>query len=288
MPKRHLVILDTQIRPGVPLDHLRWIGKYALEKRPDRLIQIGDWADMHSLSSYDMGKKAAEGARYQDDIDAANFGLELLNEPIEQHNRRQRRWKEALYRPTKDETPGNHEDRISRHVESHPYLERKLGMHDLEWGRWGWTVHPYLKPVDLDGILYAHFFTNPLTGKPWGGNIELRLQRIGRSFTMGHEQHKRQGEWYLTDGTRHRGLVSGNCYLHDEKYRGHQANNEWRGIIIKNEVRNGDYDLTEVSLNFLCRKYEGMELSEFMRRGKFIMYGDPIADFRESTLATAA
>ena len=68
---KHLIIPDTQVKPDVDLSYLEWIGQYIVEKKPDVLIQIGDFADMPSLSSYDIGKKSFEGRRYKDDIKAA-------------------------------------------------------------------------------------------------------------------------------------------------------------------------------------------------------------------------
>jgi hypothetical protein len=59
----HLIIPDTQVRPGVPTDHLKWIGQYAVEKRFDVLMHLGDHWDMSSLSSYDRGKGQMEGRR---------------------------------------------------------------------------------------------------------------------------------------------------------------------------------------------------------------------------------
>jgi len=82
-----MVIPDIQAKPGVPDDHLEWIANYAIEKRPDVIIQIGDWADMPSLSSYDKGKRSYEGRRYVKDCDAANNSLMRFESQIEQHNR---------------------------------------------------------------------------------------------------------------------------------------------------------------------------------------------------------
>ncbi|MCI0656860.1 MAG: hypothetical protein L0170_07290, partial [Acidobacteria bacterium] len=39
---RILMIPDLQIGPGTPTDHLDWIGKYIVDKRPDFIVQIGD------------------------------------------------------------------------------------------------------------------------------------------------------------------------------------------------------------------------------------------------------
>jgi hypothetical protein len=54
---KHLFIPDVQAKEGVPFDHLDWIGRFIVDKKPDVIIQAGDFADMPSLSSYDRGKK---------------------------------------------------------------------------------------------------------------------------------------------------------------------------------------------------------------------------------------
>jgi hypothetical protein len=83
----HLVIPDVQAKPNVTHDHLEWIANYAIEKRPDVIIQIGDWADMPSLSLYDKGKRCYEGRRYVNDINAANYSLERFERTLEEYNR---------------------------------------------------------------------------------------------------------------------------------------------------------------------------------------------------------
>jgi hypothetical protein len=104
--------------------------------------------------------------------------------------------------------------------------------------------------------------------------MDTRLKNIGFSFTMGHQQIFMVGERPLNNGRRIRGLVWGSCYLHDEDYRGFQANGERRGIAVKHEVHDGMYDLMEVSLDFLCRKYEGVHVWEFMRESYPHIYQD--------------
>ena len=56
-----MVIPDVQCKEGVDISHLEWIGKYAAEKKPDVIVCLGDFADMPSLSTYDIGKKSFEG-----------------------------------------------------------------------------------------------------------------------------------------------------------------------------------------------------------------------------------
>jgi len=43
---RHLEIPDTQIKYGEDLTFLTWIGKYIVQKKPDVIIHLGDFADM--------------------------------------------------------------------------------------------------------------------------------------------------------------------------------------------------------------------------------------------------
>lgn len=263
--RRHLIIPDTQVKDGVPMDHLRWISKAIMEYRPDVIVHLGDHADMPSLSSYDKGKKSFEGRRYKKDIDAANEGMDILMSEYHAHNDKRRRWKEKIYAPELHFCLGNHENRINRACEETPELDGVLSVWDLNYMQHGWEVHDFLKPIRIDGIVYAHYFAAQTTGRPLGGQIPSRLAKIGSSFVMGHQQVYLVGQEAYPDGSRRRGLVCGSCYLHDEDYRGYQANGEWRGIFVLNEVRNGLYDLMELSLDYLCRRYEGVHVWEFMR-----------------------
>ena len=86
MSKVHLFIPDTQVRPEVCINHLNALGNYIVHIKPDVIVMAGDFADMHSLSSYDTGRKAGEGARYEDDIEAAQRAMSALMEPIKQYN----------------------------------------------------------------------------------------------------------------------------------------------------------------------------------------------------------
>lgn len=245
-PVSHCVIPDCQVKPGVPLDHLTWAGNYIAEKRPDVVVCIGDFADMRSLSRYNS-RLEAEKQRYRKDIEAVHLGMEKLMTPIVSA---------TDYRPRLVMVPGNHEEMIARFVNENPILEGHLSARDLGYEAWGWEVQPYLKPVKIDGISYAHYFYNPDTGKPYGGkNLVTRLNTIGMSFTMGHQQGLSIAIRDLADGSRQRGLVCGSFYQHEEHYKGPQANSHWQGIIMKHEVRDGNYDLLEVSLNYLRRRY---------------------------------
>ena len=209
--RKHIFIPDNQVKPGSPTDHLGWIGRYIVQEQPDVIVQIGDFADMESLSSYDKGKLAGEGARVTDDIEACITAWDVLNAPIEEYNAKKRRHKEKQYKPEKHITLGNHEYRINRHVEANPELYGFLSTDNLELDRFGWEVHDFLDVVEIDGVHYSHYFVNLMSGKPLGGMLSTRIKNIGFSFSMGHQQTLDTTTRYLADGSRQRGVVCGSC-----------------------------------------------------------------------------
>jgi hypothetical protein len=249
-----LLIPDTQAKPGVPMEHFTWIGKYIVDKRPDVVVHIGDHWDMPSLSSYDKGKKCFEGRRYQADIAAGNHAMDLLMAPLAEYNKRQAETKHKQYKPRLVFCIGNHEQRIERAIEADAILEDTIGYHNFNLDKYGWEVHPYLAPININDVHFAHYFYNPMTGKPWGGMPETRLKNVGHSFVMGHQQGLKHANLYVSTGDVRRALIAGSCYLHDEDYKGPQANHHWRGIIMLHEVLDGDYDMMEVSLDYLKRR----------------------------------
>lgn len=244
----HMVISDIQAKPNVQHDHLEWIANYAVEKRPDVIVQIGDWADMPSLSLYDKGKRCYEGRRYVKDCEAANYSLERFERVLEDYNRANPK---TPYNPRKVLTFGNHEHRIERATMLDASLDGKLTLEDLNFKNRGWECHDFLKVVQIDGVQYSHYFISGSMGRPVTSASALLKARSG-SATMGHVQ--RMDVAYHPQ-TQQIGLFAGTSYLHDEDYLGPQGNNAPRQIIMKHEVDNGRYDLMAVSLNFLKKRY---------------------------------
>ena len=254
MATKHLVIPDTQVKPGVPLEHLEWAGRYIVEKKPDTVIMIGDLSDMPSLSSYDEGKKSFEGRRYKADIAAAHKAQELLFGPLNEFNVRARKNKEKQYHPRKVLTLGNHEDRIDRAVESDAKLEGVLSIKDLKYEEFGWEVVPYLEPIVIDGVAYCHYFTSGTLGRPVTSANAL-LAKKHMSCVMGHVQGRQIAYGTRADGNQITGLFVGGFYQHDEDYLKWQGNKHWRGIWMLHEVHDGSFDEMPVSLEYLRRKY---------------------------------
>lgn len=251
---KHLIIPDTQIRPGDDLTFLKCIGNYIVEKKPDRVVCMGDFADMPSLSSYDVGKKSFEGRRYTSDIEAVHQGMDALLGPLKEYNKRMRRTRHAKYVPKLVMLLGNHENRISRAVENDPKLEGLISVDDLKYKENGWDVHEFLKVVVIDGVAYSHYFVTGPLGRPCGSAV-LQLNKKHQSCISGHQQGLQIATGHYADGRRITSVIAGSCYEHDESYLGPQGNMHWRGILVLHEVHDGVFDLMPVSLSYLRRKY---------------------------------
>lgn len=239
MISKLLLIPDTQVKPGVPIDHLHDLGREIADVQPEIIVHIGDHWDMPSLSSYDKGSAKAEGKRVIEDIEAGNEGMRALLGPLRALQSSQQRNRKKVYSPEMYFFVGNHENRIKRYENSHPEL---IGFADGRLDLDGWTVLPFLQSKDIGGVNFCHYFYNPNSGKPFGGSMEYRLSKVKRSFVQGHEQGLKYAQEAVGDKRIH-GLMAGAFYLHDEDYKGPQGNNHWRGYCYLNNIVDGDYDL---------------------------------------------
>jgi hypothetical protein len=262
--RRHFIIPDTQVRPGVPLDHIPWVGQAIVDYKPDVVIHLGDHFDMPSLSTHDKpGSLKLEGARYAEDTRVGCEAFVELSAPMFSEIKRQSRNKKR-WNPERHFLLGNHEDRVTRAINADPKMEGSISLHNLATP--GFKRHNYLERLWVDGIVFSHFFQSNHSSFPIGGTIENRLGKIGSSFCMGHQQGFLYGlKMYPTGQTRH-GLVAGSCYLHREDYRGNQGQRHWRGVVVLNEVHDGDYCVMGLTLDYLCRKYENMDLEQYMNK----------------------
>lgn len=251
---KHLVIPDCQFKAGVPHEHLIAAGNYIVKKKPDVVVCIGDFADMESLSSYDVGKKSFEGRRYKQDIDFAHRGMDYLLGPLATYNEQARKNKEKLYKPRMVLTLGNHEDRISRVVESDPKWEEVVSLKDLGYEKFGWEVYPYLEPVVIDGVAYCHYFTSGTMGRPVTSAAAM-VSKKHQSCVMGHVQGRQISYGTRADGKQITGLFVGGFYQHDEQYLRWQGNKHWRGLWMLHEVKDGEFDEMPVSIHYLLKHY---------------------------------
>jgi hypothetical protein len=258
-PIEHIIIPDVQTKDGVPTKHLKWAGQYIIDHKPDKVICIGDFADMPSLSSYDRGKKGFEGRRYWKDVKATKKAMGVLMAPINEYNRRQRLNKKSIYKPEFHMFLGNHEHRISRATENDAVLDGTISVDDLGYAKAGWKVHQFLATATLDGVTYSHFFPRSGNGRVMQnsrGAPSARTQALRemRSCVAGHMQGLDFNVHQLGD-RRIYNIIAGSFYLHDEDYLTPQGTEYWRGIIHLFDVHGGMFDPLFLSIEYLERRY---------------------------------
>lgn len=253
----HFMIPDLQVKPNVDLSYCDWVGQYMADKQPDVIVNIGDHADMESLSSYDVGTKKAEGKRINEDFKASIEGMRRLLRPI--YDLQQKQLQETgkiSYKPKMVLTLGNHEERIMRHVNANPHLADFISYDNLKYKEFGWEVVPFLVPKNINGVNYVHYMANPMTGRPYGGTVLNILKQVGETFVMGHKQCLDVATRFLpSSGRQQWGIIAGACYTHDEAYKGPQGNKHWRGVVMFHNVINGNFNIMTTDLTYLEERY---------------------------------
>ena len=254
-PRTHLIIGDPHFKcnsKGKPdIARAHWLAKFIDDHRPDVIIDMGDWADMPSLCSYDKGTKSYEGRRYWKDVGAALAARDVVSNAIE---------RSRGYSPLRECLVGNHENRIQRAIESDPaQLEGIIGLGDL-YGpakAQGWRVTDYLTPREIDGICYQHYFTSgvmarAISGKHAASNLVLHGNM---SCVQGHTHTFDYSEQGQAQGNKVFGLVAGCYFTHQESYAGPANRLWWRGLVLLRNVVNGYGEIAKFNIETIRRTY---------------------------------
>jgi hypothetical protein len=247
-----LVLPDVQAKPGNDFSFLTSIGNYILAKKPDVIVNIGDFADLESLSTYDRGLKSFEGRSYQKDIWAAREAMDALLTPIYEYNKIQKQTKHKPYKPRMVLTLGNHENRINRAINEDRKLDGLISTDDLPYS--DWTVYPFLEVVVIEGIAFSHYFCSGSMGRPVG-SAQALLTKMHMSCFAGHAQGRSIAFGKRADGTDMTAIISGSCYQHDEDYLNGQTNKHWRGLWLLHNVKDGSFDECAIPLSYITENY---------------------------------
>ncbi len=241
---------DCQIKPTTPIKHINWLAHYALLKRPDVIVCIGDFADMASLYD-DKNKLSYEGRRYKDDIESAVAAMQTFVQPFKDFNNTVADIR-LMYKPELHFFLGNHEYRIIKAQQQDPKLAGTLSIDHLRLQEMGWRVHKFIYPEIIDGVAYSHYFPSGPKGLAISSARKM-LQQLHMSAVCGHVPGRDIAYDLRGDGTPMTAIISGSFYSHDEHYViGPQ--DHWRGFYMLHEVRDGAFDEMAVSLNYLAGK----------------------------------
>jgi hypothetical protein len=250
--KTHIVIPDQHSHPQHHNKRFELLGRLINDVQPDAVINLGDGADMPSLSSYDKGTRGFEGKRYKKDIEAALDAQEKLwhfvSDPV-------------FNSITSYYTVGNHEQRIVKATNTQAELEGTIGLDDLELDTWYDEVIEYNGGtpgiVKVDDINYAHFFASGVMGRPVGGEHPA-TSLLSKKFESCTAGHLHLADWSVRTTAAGKKIMGtlGGCFIeHFHEWAGSANDLWWSGVIIKRGVENGTYDPEFVSLKRLQKIY---------------------------------
>lgn len=256
MSKTAVVFTCAHSDPKVNNDRAEWLGSLLYDLRPDYVVDLGDTADLRSLSSHDT--------RYPQAMVSADYEADLNSYLDFQEKVRYKFTKMKRKRPAWYGFEGNHENRIKKALANDPRLEGEkygISFKHLDTARFYDEYHEYENGApavfDYDGVSYAHYFASGNYGTPMSGEHHAYnlIKKRNHSSTCGHS-HRRSV--YFKDDAYPKtniGLVAGCFKGHEEHWAG-QANREWwKGVIIKRNIQEGVYEPEFVSLERLEKEY---------------------------------
>lgn len=252
MGKTHLIIPDPHAHPEHDNDRADWIGELIVDLKPDVLVNLGDMWDMSSMASYDKGRKSFQGRTFKKDIEAGLEFDDRMWAPIRRAKKK---------RPYSIFIEGNHEYRLKRAIDLQPELEGVISFDDFDLRRNYDEIVEYTGGTpgitEIDGITYCHYAVSGVMGRPIGGEHPAYslLSKQFKSVTQGHIHVFNHCTRTTIDGRRIHGLVAGVYQDYDSSWAG-EINKLWsRGVVIKRDVHEGDYDLEWISIRRLKEAY---------------------------------
>lgn len=179
LPVRRVIgIGDTHWYPGMDFEHMRWIGRYIAEAKPDNVVHIGDALDFESCEFHSAPGSGAQKRRpaFIEDIECGEDALSVYHKEI------------GVGEIPHDITFGNHEYRVWRFEEMAPNLAGTLVL-QLEqlFSRYRWKTTPYKHWLFFEGVGFSHVPIS-IMGKPIGGRYPENTigNQATHSIVFGH------------------------------------------------------------------------------------------------------
>lgn len=255
MSKTHLIIPDQHAHPDYNNDRAVWMGKLIKDVKPDIVINMGDAADLASLSTFDKGKATFFGRSYEKDIESH---LDFQDKMWHTVRKAKRKMPQTVI------LEGNHEHRIKRAIDADPHLaghKHGLSFKDLDWDSYYADVIEYdggtPGTTTIDGITYAHFFISGVMGRPIGGEHHA-YSLLAKNYSSCTAAHSHTVDWACrTDihGKKIMGAVCGVYQDYDSPWAGDVNRLWWSGALIKRGVEDGVYSPQFISMDQIKKEY---------------------------------
>lgn len=257
MSKTHLIIPDQHAHPDFSNERADWLGQLIKDIKPDVVVNMGDAADMASLSSYDKGKSSFHGRNYEKDITSHLDFQDRIWHPVVKAKKKL---------PLRVVLEGNHEHRIKKALDKDPELEGArfgISFKDLGFEDYYQRVVEYEGQtpgtIEIDGITYAHYLVSGLLGKSVSGEHHAYslISKYHASCTVAHSHCYDYSVRHSVKGNKIIGHVTG-CYQDYWAPWAGEVNKFWSsGVLVKRNVEDGVYDHQWISLDSLRKEYGG-------------------------------
>jgi UDP-2,3-diacylglucosamine pyrophosphatase LpxH len=250
-----LVVGDAHVDPSQlrnnGLRRFQWLHDMIVDKKPNRVVIIGDFSSMQSLSAWDKDKRRlVEGRRLAKDWEAANIALDY----IEDATRRADCWQNVIF------IAGNHEEWVTRYVDIHPENEG-LDAYDIEKALYldkrNWKYVPYKEDYKHRGVSFTHVPIQS-NGKPVGGKqaTARALEVYSNSVVFGHTHNFDVAAVHRKNSPSLQQAINCGCFFeHVDEYAKGSMTNYWRGILMLNHYDTNRVDIEQWSLGRMRRVY---------------------------------
>ena len=250
---------DAHVSPGQDQSRFTALGNLIVDKRPDCVINGGDFASIDSLSDWDKDKRRKmEHRRYHRDMGACNEAVSLMFNPLEAMQKRDRKNKVKQYRPDVVWLEGNHEYRIERYIDYNPVIEGSIHYeHDLDFGKVKFDSYEFVPFKSLTDNTFAMREGVAFTHAPRhrAGLISSKYicsRALTESFecsvVFGHTHR------FTVDSLQRIGgggnpvvhhALNGGCFFEENpEYAAGNMNDYWKGVFLL-EVKDGMWWIKE-------------------------------------------
>ena len=252
MGKKLLVIPDGHAHASFHNKRFDYLSQLILDERPDIVVNIGDGADMESLASYDKGKRSFAGKSYAKDIEAYLDSQSRTWDPVKARKKKM---------PDRYYFIGNHEERIDRALDLSPELLGTIGYEDLKLSEYYDEIIPYVGGTPgvrvIEGIAFSHYFITGVMGRAVSGEHPA-YSLLSKNFKSCIQGHTHVLDFCMrtnADNEKIQALVCGVYQDYQSPWAGNIGNLWWRGVVILDNVEDGQFDLRTISLKNLEKVY---------------------------------
>jgi predicted MPP superfamily phosphohydrolase len=244
-----LVVPDAHVSPDQSLKRFELLNKLILDKQPDNIIFMGDFVTLESLSNWDLNRAGImEGRRYHEDVEAGRKALELTLKSVK-----------GVYSPKIVFLMGNHEERLSRYVETKPELSDHLNIEvDLQLKYLGVDIIiPYREYYTINGVDFTHAPMNAANQACSGKFAIHRASEMTNNSLIFAHTHRKEGVNFYRHGADDivQVMMCGAFFEHTDSYALGSLQHYWRGCIILNHWKHGRFDVEEYSIARLKNFY---------------------------------